>query len=442
MNPEPTADRITRSQAAALLEIVGEVTRGVTQGHPADATLAAIYRRNRRFGSRDRRLFSDTVFSFFRWKGWLEDVATRDIRAAIVFAHLLDVPECHPAIRSLAREAGLAAEGIRPLGPLPAQDKAGPLHRQVSSWMPDFAVPSLAQLAPPWFRESLQSAPELSPEEYAERLLTAFQSPPPTWIRLRPASGLDVPALLSRNGIEATRHPSLPEAMAVCRGANLQGLAPRFRSGLEIQDLASQAVGRACEPAPGESWWDACAGSGGKTLHLADRLGPQGRILATDVRPAALEELRRRAREDGLNRIIRAMTWDGATQPPPEETFDGVLLDAPCSGLGTWHRNPDARWRIRGDRIASLARLQSTLLDACAPRVRPGGKLVYATCTLTRQENAGVLESFLANHAGFTLAPFAHPLRGSPTPGCVTLQPWDGPCNGMFIASLVRSSAG
>lgn len=436
----PLSDKILNRQAIATVDILREVADGVAQGHPADSSLAAIYRRHHEFGSRDRRLFSDAIFSFFRWKGWLESVAQRDFRAAVVFAHLLDARECHPTIRFLAESLGITIASLQPLGALPLAAKQAAFHQLLTVWDPALPLPSITDLIPLWAPGMIEPPPESDRTEYLHQLITAFQSAPPTWLRLRPTSNVKVMDILQEAEITATPHPRIPNALAVVRGANLQGLAPRFRSGMEIQDLASIAVGLVCAPSERESWWDVCAGSGGKTLHLADLLGPTGKILATDTRPVILDELRRRADNNGLTHMIRTRVWDGATAAPPADQFDGVLLDAPCSGMGTWHRNPDARWRITGPQIAHLANLQLTLLRACATRVRPGGKLVYATCTLTHAENNGLIGTFLKDNSDFALQPFPHPLSGIMTTGTLTIHPWEGPCNGMFIARLTRKN--
>jgi 16S rRNA (cytosine967-C5)-methyltransferase len=426
------SEKILNRQSIVLVDILREVCACVEKGYPADSTLASIYRRHREFGSRDRRLFSDTVFSYFRWKGWLDTIAARDLRAATVFAHLLDTHECHPTIRFLAASLGIPPSSLRPLGPLPLASKQSFFHAQLTAWDTTMPPPSITQLVPNWFYDVAEN------QQNIDRLIEAFQSAPPTWLRLRPSSSVKVVEILHESGIEPVTHPHVTDCVAVPRGANLQGLAPRFRSGMEIQDLASLAVGLVCAPTQGESWWDACAGSGGKTLHLADLLGSTGKILATDVRPGALDELHRRAENDALTSIIRTRAWDGLKEPAPIGPFDGVLLDAPCSGMGTWHRNPDARWRISGMQIAHLAELQLTLLRACATRVRPGGKLIYATCTLTHAENGGVIESFLKENPDFSLQPFLHPLTGTKANGSLYIHPWDGPCNGMFMARLTR----
>jgi 16S rRNA (cytosine967-C5)-methyltransferase len=167
-------------------------------------------------------------------------------------------------------------------------------------------------------------------------------------------------------------------------------------------------------------------------------MGGAGRVLATDIREAALVELRRRARRADAVRI-EPRSWDGACDPAPVTAFDGVLLDAPCSGLGTWHRNPDARWRTPHADVQTKAGVQSALLARCADKVRPGGALVYATCTLTRIENEDVIAAFLAARPDYALAPFRSPLTGMDTDGRVWIWPWDGPCNGMFAARLKRA---
>ena len=116
-----------------------------------------------------------------------------------------------------------------------------------------------------------------------------------------------------------------------------------------------------------------------------------------------------------------------------------MLLDAPCSGIGTWPRNPDARWRTRPQQIMEAAERQARLLDICAARVRPGGCLVYAVCTLTREETELAVRRFLASRADFAVAPFPHPLTGADADGLVWIWPWEGPGNGMFVAKLVRT---
>jgi 16S rRNA (cytosine967-C5)-methyltransferase len=236
---------------------------------------------------------------------------------------------------------------------------------------------------------------------------------------------------------EPLPHPVVRSAIAVSRGINLRALPASIRNRIEIQDLASQVTSIVCEPKAGQHWWDACAGSGGKALHLATQIGNSGSILATDIRPTILGSLDRRLAETGI-RTIKSAVWDGAQDAPPAGPFDGILLDAPCSGMGTWHRNPDARWRLKESRVTELSALQSHLLKSCAGQLKNGGILVYATCTLPSLENESVISSFLKTEPSFQLTPFINPLTGGTCNGTLLINPWDGPCNGMYIAKLKR----
>src|SRR5690606_24311931 len=154
-----------------------------------------------------------------------------------------------------------------------------------------------------------------------------------------------------------------------------------------IQDLGSQLVLATLAEAPAGHWLDACAGAGGKTLQLARLLGPAGRVTAHDIRAGALAELKTRARRAGLDTIVTTTTL-------PAAAFDGVLVDAPCTGSGTWRRTPRLKWTTAPEDVARAARLQAELLARFSRLVRPGGRLVYATCSLCRSENEAVVAGF------------------------------------------------
>jgi 16S rRNA (cytosine967-C5)-methyltransferase len=297
--------------------------------------------------------------------------------------------------------------------------------------------PSALSLVPAWLSETMRVPPDTAASDHLLRLITAFQTPPPTWLRARPGSKTRVMAVLRNAGIEAKESDRLPDALAVPRGRNLRALAPQLKGLMEIQDLASQVTGLICAPRPDERWWDACCGSGGKSLHLMDLMDGRGHILATDIRPGILESAERRLREARVAGVTCRL-WDGLKQPLPHEVFDGVLVDAPCSGIGTWHRNPDARWRMSAEEVERLSAVQADLLAKCAQRVRGGGVLIYATCTLTRKENEDVVRRFLAAAPEFSPASFPHPVDGSPCEGQAWVYPWQDSCNGMFVARLVK----
>jgi 16S rRNA (cytosine967-C5)-methyltransferase len=180
---------------------------------------------------------------------------------------------------------------------------------------------------------------------------------------------------------------------------------PGYSEGLWcVQDRSAQRIAPLLEPCSGERLLDACAAPGGKSTHVAELIGDQGEVWAVDRSARRLQRLERNAARLGL-RSIRTLTADAADltalRPDWRGQFDRVLLDAPCSGLGTLARHADARWRLQPGAVGELAGLQRRLLDGVAPLLRPGGVLVYATCTVHPAENGELIDAFLANHRGW-----------------------------------------
>ncbi|MCB1151154.1 RsmB/NOP family class I SAM-dependent RNA methyltransferase [bacterium] len=177
---------------------------------------------------------------------------------------------------------------------------------------------------------------------------------------------------------------------------------------MDIQDLASQAIGRAVDVRPGQAVWDQCAGAGGKTLQLAAAAGTEGAVHATDIHQGRLRDLERRVKRAGLANVT-VEHWDGAEAPEAVAAviaaggYPRVLVDAPCSGSGTWRRNPDGRLRDLDRAVGELNAVQRGLLERAAPAVAPGGLLIYATCSWLPEEDEAVTDAFLADHPEFTL---------------------------------------
>jgi len=238
---------------------------------------------------------------------------------------------------------------------------------------------------------------------------------PPLWLRLADLATLKpVLAELRRAGFAVSGEG---DAIAAVGDRGIFELECWRDGRVEIQDLASQAIGRAVAPEPGHFVWDACAGGGGKTLQLAGLMRGSGAVYATDPRKAALADLRRRAKRAGLT-SVRAHPWNGDALPDFGKAvarhggFDRVLVDAPCSGSGTWRRNPDGRLWADPAALGDLAATQSRLLDLAAGGVKAGGLLVYATCSWYVVENEDVVASFLGEHAEFALV--GQQLHGNP----------------------------
>jgi 16S rRNA (cytosine967-C5)-methyltransferase len=385
------------SQVRTLSGLLGALAPHWRRDAALPARVDSLLRGDRRLGSRDRRLYRELAYTAVRYLPWVEPLVGADPeQAARRIAWLAaDTEEVLPFRAEVAR-------GLPPCPP-GADAKAGILGEDVDA------------LSPPWLAAECPGA-------LAPPLRECLLSRAPLWIRLQgPASG-DALREFERRGVPWQQSDRLAGAVRLPADARVDAM-DAYKAGLfEVQDLGSQLVLGSAAPAPSGRWLDACAGAGGKSLQLAALLGPGGGVVARDARPQALAELRRRAARAGLSDRIAA----GDPADPPGG-FDGVLVDAPCTGSGTWRRAPHLRWVTTPAGIGAAARLQLGLLLENAPRVRPGGLLVYATCSLCRSENERVAEEFLSRGPG--MEPAAPPVR---------LLPWEHDGDGFFVAAFRR----
>lgn len=249
-------------------------------------------------------------------------------------------------------------------------------------------------------------------------------------------------AALAENGIASEPTRFSPDGLVLASpAAGLRNL-PLYREGLiRIQDEASQLIAPLVGPLPGERILDLCAGAGGKTLHLAALMKNQGRITAVDLRPDRLRGLGREAERLGVS-IVETRTGDAAAPSLGSgETFDRVLLDAPCSGLGTLRRNPEIRWRLKAADIGKCAKVQKALLSSAASCVRPGGWLAYSVCTVIPEENEEVVADFLQRHPEFRPAtPENLPAILLDGRGSLRTYPHRHGMDGFFASRFLRSS--
>jgi 16S rRNA (cytosine967-C5)-methyltransferase len=239
-------------------------------------------------------------------------------------------------------------------------------------------------------------------------------------------------------GAEPTPHA--PNGLRLPEGTQVEQLA-EWESGLiEVQDEGSQLVTLACGAMPGMTVVDLCAGAGGKTLGLAASMEGQGRIVACDADRSRLSRLNPRAERAGIT-IAETRLLDGGREGDAladlADAVDLVVVDAPCSGTGTWRRNPEARWRVAPDRIARLVTLQARLLDVAAVLVKPGGTLIHIVCSLLDEEGAGQVDRFLARHPGWSARPVVIPAGEAHGLGWRLTPAQDG-TDGFFVAALVR----
>ncbi|MDO4280854.1 MAG: 16S rRNA (cytosine(967)-C(5))-methyltransferase RsmB [Peptococcaceae bacterium] len=272
-----------------------------------------------------------------------------------------------------------------------------------------------------------------------EKLCAYFNEPAATWIRVNTlkASPDDVAAKLEFLGVDFMQHPQLPEAFKISSLQPLQN-SDLFKKGqVIVQDLSAMLPAVVLNPQKNQRILDMCAAPGGKTTHLSAIMNDSGEIFACDIHSHRTGLIEENAKRLGTKNIT-CLTEDATALPVQfHHAFDGILLDAPCSGLGVLNRRADLRWRVRRSNLAEIEALQANLLDAAVKYLKPKGTLVYSTCTLNPKENTIQVEKFLARHDAFELEAFTCLGEQHPS-GMTTIYPFDSHSDGFFIAKLVR----
>lgn len=289
---------------------------------------------------------------------------------------------------------------------------------------------------PKWFVKRLVS---LLGREEAERFLACDNQIAPITVQVNPLK-TTLEALteeLQQAGISVQPHSWVPDCLELSGTGDLAAL-PSFREGkFLVQDPAARLVSLIAGFRPGQKVLDVCAAPGGKSLSAAFAMAGNGSIVACDLHENKLKRIQESADRLGVN-IITTQAADGRVfRPEWEASFDTVLVDAPCSGLGIIRKKPDTRYK-KADDLFTLPVVQAAILDNAARYVRPGGTLVYSTCTILPEENEQVTEAFLAEHADFGLEPFELPLPVGKSDGSLTLWPQRHDTDGFYICRMTR----
>jgi 16S rRNA (cytosine967-C5)-methyltransferase len=393
------ASRLSPGARALTLEIAAEAR--AEWGFASDL-IARAFRAHRELGSGDRRLCSETVYGLIRM----------DRRLGAILEELTDGADLAPHARDELKLLVYEARNGVPVEALGAETKRLSrtpidLSRAVGD---DAGLGARRGLEREAVRLSYPTwLVELFVEDHGEAeglaLAEAMNRRAPLAIRANTAriTREDLVTRLADENVTA-RPTELAPAGLVCETRINAFALSAFRDGLfEVMDEGSQLVAELVAPPPGGRVVDACAGAGGKTLAVGAALGGKGRLLALDTDGKKLEELRRRARRAGLTNVEARQIKEGPLGIKGQ--FDRVLVDAPCSGLGTLRRNPEARWRLTRATVESFPARQLALLVTYAPLVAVGGRLIYATCTVARAENEKVIERFLAERDDFVPVP-------------------------------------
>ncbi len=433
------------ARLATAIELLGLID-GTPR--PADAVVSAYFRERRFIGAKDRADISATVYRAMRRRArltWrLEKAGAAPSPTSLMLADLL-IGEG----QTLERVDRLFSGGPYAPAPLSGEEKA--LARRlegrslespempdtVRAECPDWAAPELKRALGGGFEQQMDALKHPAPLDLRVNVLKANRDDVVTHLN---ADGLKAaPSHLSPIGIRMEGRPSI---MA----------HPLYKEGaIEIQDEGSQLVALMADARPGHEVVDFCAGAGGKTLAMAAAMANKGRVTASDVLANRLNRAKERFRRAGVHNI-QTQPITGETDPwikRHKGRFDRVLVDAPCSGTGTWRRNPDQRWRSLGPGLADLIPLQGRLLQSASRLVKPGGRLIYATCSMLPAENEDHAEAFLAANPEFTLVPAADIWReavwpnggpDAPTTPYLRLTPATHDTDGFFAAVFERKA--
>ncbi|TCM21426.1 16S rRNA (cytosine967-C5)-methyltransferase [Novosphingobium sp. PhB165] len=384
-----------RVQAAIeVLDLVIEAARA--NGAPADRLIGDWFRTRRFAGSKDRRAVRELAYRAIRACGEVP----ADGRAA-----MLRVAAEDPQVAALFDGTGHAPASIDPAERAAEQG-----------------------LAPRWLVDRLAA----SGVSEADGMALLGRAPLDVRVNTLRAAAAPLP-----EGGEAT---VLPHALRYPPETRIEQSAAYVDGMIEVQDLGSQLTCEAVAARPGETVIDLCAGAGGKTLALAAAMENTGTLIASDSDRARLSRLAPRAERAGAGGIETVLLNPGREIEALERfvgAADAVLVDAPCSGTGTWRRNPEARWRLTESQLARYVSTQSRLLDVAAGLVRPGGRLIFVTCSLLDEEGADQAAKFLARRSGWR-ADLPELAAGTPRGSGLRLSPWHDGTDGFFVARFVR----
>lgn len=378
--------RLHRNLVFAAIDALNEI---FNENNYADKVLQSTLKRDKRWGARDRAFIAETVYDIVRWKRLYAEIAEAKepfdrqnlFRLFTVWATLkgITLPDWKQLEKTPTR---------RIKGRFDELSKIRKYRESIPDWMDELGKKELGKQ---WDIELAALNKEAEVVLRSNTLKTTVKK---------------LQALLFDEGIETDQIENYPYALKLKERANVFQ-TEAFKNGLfEVQDASSQLVAELVDAQPGMRVVDACAGAGGKTLHLAAQMENKGQLLALDIFANKLNELKRRAKRAKAFNIETRHIDSTKVIKKLHEKADRVLIDAPCSGLGVLRRNPDAKWKLQPDFIATIQKTQAEILDKYSKMVKPGGKLIYATCSILPSENEKQIKAFLKRESGkdFTFA--------------------------------------
>ena len=373
--------RLHRNLVFAVIDALTEI---FNEDKYADKVVTKTLKRDKRWGARDRGFIAETTYEIVRWKRLYSEIA--DIKEHYSRENLFKVFCVWAVLRGIElpdwkQFVGTPARRIK--GRFDELSKERSFKESIPDWMDTLGSTELGDTI--WTKE-----------------INALNKQAPVILRTNTlqTDAKKLRSLLANSEIVCETIPNYPEALQLVERANVFS-TEAFKNGLfEVQDASSQLVAHYLDVQPGMRIVDTCAGAGGKTLHLAALTENKGQIIAMDIYENKLKELKRRARRAGAHNIEPRVINSTKDIKKLANKADRVLIDAPCSGLGILRRNPDAKWKLQPEFIDNIKKIQQEILQSYSRMVKPGGKMVYATCSVLPSENQNQVKTFLQSEAG------------------------------------------
>jgi 16S rRNA (cytosine967-C5)-methyltransferase len=386
LDPNKLPMRLHRNLVFATIDSLHSI---FNEQKPADKVLRSVLKRDKRWGSRDRSFIAETTYDIVRWKRLYQEIAEvkppfdRDnlFRLFVVWATLRGI-----LLPDWKQFEGKPTRKIK--GRYDALSKVRVLRESIPDWLDALGLEAHGKEQ--WTKE----LHELNRQ--AEVVLRT---------NTLKTSRKDLAQILKVEDIDTKLAGETPEGLILTQRSNVFTTSA-FKSGLfEVQDINSQRVAHYAQVKPGMRVIDACAGAGGKSLHLSALMENKGQIIALDIFQNKLEELKRRARRNGAHNIETRLIDSRKTIKKLQSSADLVLIDAPCTGTGVLKRNPDAKWKLSQEFLEEVTKTQQNILFDYSAMVKPKGTLIYATCSILPQENQEQVKQFLSSDRGqeFTL---------------------------------------
>lgn len=354
------------------------------EGAYADKVVAIALKKDKRWGSKDRKFVAETIYEIVRWKRLYMEIA--EVKEPFTRDNVWRIFAVWAVLRGITLPDWKYFENTpvrRIKGKFDELSKIRKFKESIPDWMDELGISELGEKT--WSKE-------LAAQNQQAEVILRVNTLKTTKEKLR--------AILMDDNIETEFLKDYPDALILKERANVF-LTQAFKDGLfEVQDASSQLVAYYLDVEPGMRVVDTCAGAGGKTLHLASLMNNKGQLIAMDIYESKLKQLKTRAKRNGVHNVEFRVIDSTKVIKKLHEKADRVLIDAPCSGLGVLKRNPDSKWKLKPEFVENIKKTQAEVLENYSKIVKPGGKLVYATCSVLPSENQEQIKHFLNSESG------------------------------------------